>query len=72
MSKSLASEEARSIIGAARARGYTQLFLETGSGGAFAAAHALYLRNGFRRCGAFADYAATDFNVFMVKNLGAE
>ena len=59
------------IIGAARARGYTQLFLETGSGEAFAAAHALYVRNGFRWCGAFADYAATDVNVFMVKDLGA-
>jgi putative acetyltransferase len=58
------------IIGAARARGYTQLFLETGSGEAFAAAHALYLRNGFRWCGRFGDYAATDFNVFMTRSLG--
>jgi len=58
------------IIGAARARGYTQLFLETGSGEAFAAAHALYLRNGFRWCGRFGDYAASDFNVFMTRSLG--
>jgi putative acetyltransferase len=57
------------IIGAARDRGYTQLFLETGSGAAFAAAHALYLRNGFRWCGPFGDYAATDFNVFMTKTI---
>jgi len=57
------------IIRAARDRGYTQLLLETGSGEAFAAAHALYLRNGFRWCGPFSDYAATDFNVFMTKTI---
>ena len=53
----------------ARARGYTQLFLETGTGQAFEAAHAFYLRNKFRWCGAFGDYTATTFNVFMVKVL---
>lgn len=58
------------IIDAARARGYTQLFLETGSGEAFAAAQALYRRNGFRRCGPFGDYAATGFSVFMTRSLG--
>lgn len=58
------------IVRTARARNYSRLYLETGTGPAFAAAHALYLRNGFGWCGAFADYAATDFNVFMVKPLG--
>lgn len=58
------------IVGTARARSYSRLYLETGTGPAFAAAHALYLSNGFGWCGAFADYAATDFNVFMVKPLG--
>lgn len=58
------------IVRTARARGYSSLFLETGTGEAFAAAHALYLRNGFEWCGPFADYDATDFNVFMVKRLG--
>jgi putative acetyltransferase len=57
------------IVRTARARGYRQLYLETGTGDAFSAAHALYLRNGFGWCGAFGDYAATDFNVFMVKHL---
>jgi putative acetyltransferase len=57
------------IVRTARARGYRQLYLETGTGDAFSAAHALYLRNGFGWCGAFGDYAATDFNVFMVKRL---
>lgn len=58
------------IVRTARVRGYSSLFLETGTGEAFAAAHALYLRNGFHWCGPFAGYEATDFNVFMVKRLG--
>lgn len=58
------------IVGLAGARGYARLFLETGTGPAFEAAHALYRRNGFARCGAFGSYFASDFNVFMVKRLG--
>ena len=57
------------IISEAANRGYKRIFLETGTGEAFAAAHALYLRNGFDWCGAFADYTATEFNVFMVRAL---
>lgn len=57
------------IVATARERGYRQLMLETGTGAAFEAAHSLYRRNGFERCGAFGDYRATDFNVFMVKRL---
>ncbi len=57
------------IVRAARARNYLRIYLETGTGPAFRAAHALYLRNGFSWCGAFGDYAATAFNVFMVKPL---
>jgi len=57
------------ILRTARARGYKRLCLETGTGAAFDAAHALYLKNGFRWCGAFGDYVATDFNVFMERNL---
>ena len=53
------------IVRTARERGYLRLLLETGSGEPFAAAHALYRRNGFQSCGAFSDYTATDFNVFM-------
>ena len=60
------------IMQTARDRGYTHLYLETGTGAAFEAAHALYLRNGFAWCGAFGDYEATDFNVFMVKALQAQ
>lgn len=57
------------ILRCARQRGLTRLYLETGTGPGFAAAHALYLRNGFHWCGPFGDYSATDFNVFMVKVL---
>ena len=59
------------IMQTALNRGYARLYLETGTGAAFEAAHALYLRNGFEWCGAFGDYEATDFNVFMVKALQA-
>ena len=57
------------IVRTARQRGYTHLFLETGTGPAFEAAHKLYLRNGFAWSGPFGDYTATDFNVFMAKEL---
>ena len=57
------------ILSVARERGYSHLYLETGTGEAFDAAHALYLRNGFEWCGPFANYTANDFSVFMVKAL---
>jgi putative acetyltransferase len=57
------------IIEEARSRHYRSLHLETGTGPAFEAAHKLYLRNGFNWSGPFGDYTATDFNVFMAKNL---
>ena len=57
------------IVRAGRQRGYSRLLLETGTGRAFEPAHALYLRNGFEWTGAFGDYTATDFNVFMAKAL---
>jgi putative acetyltransferase len=58
------------IFQAAVARGYRSLHLETGTGKAFEAAHALYLRNGFVWSKPFGDYEASDFNVFMRKDLG--
>lgn len=57
------------IVRTGRERGYERLYLETGTGQPFAAAHALYLRNGFEWCGPFGDYKAAGFNVFMVKRL---
>jgi putative acetyltransferase len=55
------------IIRTAANRKYARLYLETGTGSAFDPAHRLYQKNGFAWCGAFGDYTATDFNVFMVK-----
>ena len=60
------------IAQTAQDRGYDQLLLETGTGDAFEPAHKLYLKNGFAWCGAFGDYTATHFNVFMSKNLNGE
>ena len=57
------------IVRTDRRRGYARLLLETGTGEAFAPAHALYRRNGFESCGPFGGYAATSFNVFMAKAL---
>lgn len=57
------------IVRTATARGYASLFLETGTGEAFEASHALYRRNGFQWCGAFGDYEASEHNVFMEKRL---
>lgn len=57
------------LVAEAKSRGYNRLYLETGTGAAFEPAHAIYERNGFVRCGAFGDYVATEFNVFMVKKL---
>jgi putative acetyltransferase len=57
------------IIKTAKRRSYTHLYLETGTGEAFEAAHSLYKNNGFTWCGPFGNYTATDFNVFMVKTL---
>ena len=55
----------RHIIGLASERGYAALKLETGTGEAFDAAHALYVRHGFAPCPPFADYEATAFNRFF-------
>ena len=55
----------RHILAAARARGFSRLSLETGSGEAFEPALALYRRHGFRSGGAFGDYDASAFNQFM-------
>ena len=57
------------IIASARERGLKQLNLETGSGAAFDAAHALYLHHGFTYCPAFADYKDDPFSRFMTLKL---
>jgi putative acetyltransferase len=57
------------IMSTAQRRAYQTLYLETGTGAAFEAAHALYEKNGFSWCGPFGDYVATDFNVFMSREM---
>jgi putative acetyltransferase len=57
------------IISTARARGYSRLSLETGSGDAFEPATALYLSYGFARCPAFGDYREDPFSRFMTLEL---
>jgi putative acetyltransferase len=57
------------ILQVARARGYHELFLETGCQPAFAPAHALYRSAGFRDCGPFGSYQENGNSVFMVLQL---
>jgi putative acetyltransferase len=53
------------VIDQARQRGLARLSLETGRGPAFDAALTLYRKRGFQTGGAFADYAASEFNQFL-------
>jgi putative acetyltransferase len=53
------------IVGAARDRGYRELFLETGRQAAFAPAQALYRSAGFSECGPFGVYDDNGNSVFM-------
>jgi putative acetyltransferase len=55
----------RHIIDAARDLGMTRLSLETGAPAYFAAARALYEREGFVECPPFGDYALDPNSVFM-------
>jgi putative acetyltransferase len=57
------------IIKEATARGMKCLSLETGSSNDFAAARALYLKNGFEICGPFSDYQLDPHSVFMNRQL---
>lgn len=57
------------ILRTAHERGYTRLYLETGSTSVFKPAQALYLRNGFEICGPFGDYTLDPFSVYMTINL---
>lgn len=58
------------LLALARERGYARVSLETGTNADFAAAIALYERNGFVPTGPFGDYAASDHNRFLTLPLG--
>jgi putative acetyltransferase len=55
----------RHIVEIARARGYTSLFVETGSHAAFQPAQTLYRSEGFELCGPFGQYRDNGNSVFM-------
>jgi putative acetyltransferase len=63
--KGVAAALLEHIISEAKARGLSQLSLETGSGPAFDPALSLYRRRGFVDGPAFGGYVATDFNRFL-------
>lgn len=53
------------MIDVARERGYTRLYLETGSMDAFIPARRLYAHFGFVECGPYGDYAEDPNSTFM-------
>jgi len=57
------------IMAAARERGMTSLWLETGSPDDFVPAQRLYESEGFTRCGPFEGYTDDPFSVFMTRTL---
>ena len=59
----------RHIVAAARERGMTSLWLETGSPAEFLPAVRLYESEGFTRCGPFEGYSDDPFSVFMTRAL---
>lgn len=59
----------RHIVSAARERGMTSLWLETGSPAEFVPAQRLYRSEGFTRCGPFEGYSEDPFSVFMTRAL---
>lgn len=59
----------RHIMAAATERGIRSLWLETGSGPAFAPARGLYASEGFVECGPFEDYTLDPLSTFMMRKL---
>lgn len=53
------------LLAEAKAQGLKTVWLETGTGPAFAPAHRLYERRGFERCARFGDYPDDPFSIFM-------
>ena len=57
------------LLAEARARGYTQVSLETGRPEQFLPARRLYEANGFEECPPFGNYTADPFSICMTKAL---
>ncbi|MEV6302116.1 GNAT family N-acetyltransferase [Actinoplanes sp. NPDC051861] len=64
--RGVASAVLAHLVGEARRRGYSRLYLETGSDPFFSPARALYRRFGFRDCPPFADYPEDPNSVHML------
>jgi putative acetyltransferase len=65
----IASAMLEHILAEARARGFSRLSLETGSGSHFEPARRLYEKFGFEYCGPFGDYRLDPHSVFMTRVL---
>lgn len=59
----------RHIMGVAKERGLTSLWLETGSSADFVPARRLYESEGFTECGPFGDYAPDPLSAFFTRAL---
>ena len=59
----------RHIVAAARERGMTSLWLETGSTEEFLPARRLYESEGFAECGPFEGYVLDPFSIFLTRAL---
>jgi putative acetyltransferase len=57
------------LVSVARAEGYRQISLETGTTAGFAPARALYTSSGFAPCGPFGSYEPSEANCFMTLTL---
>ena len=69
LGKGVAATLSQHIVATARKRSYRSLNLETGSVDAFAPAHRLYLKYGFKFCGPFSHYVNDPFSRFRTKPL---
>ena len=67
--RGVASRLVEHMIEEAKRRKYRRLSLETGAGTAFEAAHALYGKFGFQKCGPFGDYIEDPNSVFMTREV---
>lgn len=67
--KGVAAKLLTTIIDTARARGYQQLYLETGSMIEFESARLLYTRFGFNECEPFDQYVEDPNSIFMALQL---
>ena len=67
--KGVAAALVEHILREAKKRNYKRVSLETGSMEAFAPAHRLYKKFGFRECRPFADYVEDPNSIFMTLEL---